>query len=366
MTAPMLQIMVLPPTVADALPQILLEQDGVWRETVGAPIAKTPTKLRQETEMYLTSIMAQVGGNPPVPVSPADFQFRNHFQKLTQNLLPPDVLKLLRNQPGSGAATLNIFMRQGTEWIPWELLHDGAEFLGLKFCVTRLPVVPQTLSVAAPRACSVRRVHTLLARHVLDDEAFDEWQTTFKSYSAAADWERRHPANGSGDYPNLNAFGEAREANVLHFTCHGGLDSAASEDYFWTLDHKSPNTYDYRLRKDDAAAANFTERPLVFGNACSSIKGEKTDLGTLGFGANFLIGGALNFIGTFAPITKTTAIRFAARFYTHLFGTAQKPGLSVGAALRATKAQFAAEDLKDPSYLFYCLYGPADSTYRPA
>lgn len=360
-----LQIMVLPPTVAEALPQILIEQDGVWRETVGAPIAKPPSKLRTETEAYLTNIMSQVGGNPPIPVRPNDFQFKNHFQKLTQNLLPPDVIKLLKSK-APGTATLNIFMRQGTEWIPWELLHDGGDFLGLKFFVTRLPVIPQTLNVSEPRACSVKRVHSLLARHVLDEDAFAEWQATFSPYAAAEGWEHRYPSNGGGSYPNLNAFGEARETHVLHFTCHGGLDSAASEDYFWTLDHKSPNTYDYRLRKDDAAAANFSERPLVFGNACSSIKGEKTDLGTLGFGANFLIGGALNFIGTFAPITKTTAIRFASRFYRNLFGTPTEPGLPVGAALRATKQQFAAEDAKDPSYLFYCLYGPSDSTYQPS
>jgi hypothetical protein len=101
----------------------------------------------------------------------------------------------------------------------------------------------------------------------------------------------------------------------------------------------------------------------VFGNACASAG---ADLAALqGFGASFMVGGALNFVGTFAPITKTMAVEFAKRFYANLFGDNVRPPLPIGEALRATKASFVAQSCTDPSYLFYCLYGPCDSTYVP-
>ncbi len=46
-------------------------------------------------------------------------------------------------------------------------------------------------------------------------------------------------------------------------------------------------------------------------------------------------------------------------------GSSGATGLPVGEALRKTKESFAVEHAKDPSYLFYCLYGPSDSTYTP-
>jgi hypothetical protein len=216
-----INIMVLPPAASADLPQILLEEDGVWRETVAAPLAKPPAKLRQETELYLSDIMDKVGGEPPVEVRASDFQFTNQFCKLSQNLLPEEVLKRLRagHGPGNPRPRLHVSMRQGTEWIPWEMLHDGTQFLGISFQVARLPVVPQKLDFHGPRTCCVHRVHSLLGRGVLDPGALAEWEATFTPYATGPDWERRFPADGN-DYPNLNVFGASKDTNVLHFTCH--------------------------------------------------------------------------------------------------------------------------------------------------
>jgi CHAT domain-containing protein len=138
-----------------------------------------------------------------------------------------------------------------------------------------------------------------------------------------------------------------------------------SGEYFWTLDHLNPSYFDYRVTPTIAQTVVLSSRPLVFGNACASVAAQTIDLASLqGFGSSFLVAGALNFIGTFAPITKSMAVAFAKRFYERLLGGAQSPGLPIAEALRATKQSFADENCTDPSYLFYCLYGPADSTYR--
>jgi CHAT domain len=145
-----------------------------------------------------------------------------------------------------------------------------------------------------------------------------------------------------------------------------GMKDSGQSGYFWTLDHQHRNFIEYRITTGVAQATEFSQRPLVFGNACLSAAAQSTDLtAPQGFGGSFMIGGALNFVGTLAPITKTMAVTFAKRFYVRLFGSAEQPALPIGEALRATKESFAAENYSDPSYLFYCLYGPCDSTYKP-
>jgi hypothetical protein len=79
--------------------------------------------------------------------------------------------------------------------------------------------------------------------------------------------------------------------------------------------------------------------------------------------------GALAFVGTFAPVVKSTALSFAARFYKHLLGTGGAEGAPIGKALWLTKREFHAEagdSISDPSWLFYCLYGSPDLTFKIA
>jgi CHAT domain-containing protein len=312
--------------------------------------------------------MEQIGDGIAPLTPPSGPGFRSKFGELFRDILPVEVRDALRDAAAAGGAApqLNVFFRGATEWIPWELMHDGKQYLGVRFAVSRMPIVAQATGVRPPRNRDVRKVYNILANHILQDNALTNWQTTFAIHAKNAGWEARFPSNGGGNYPTVSRLDEAVSADILHVTCHGGLrENPESGDYYWTLDHKSPQAIDYRITPDIARQFGLTERPLVFANACASAK-QPTDLAALqSFGPNFMIGGALNFVGTFAPITKTMAVEFARRFYARLFGSAAKPGLPIAEALRATKESFAVENCTDPSYLFYCLYGPADSTYQP-
>jgi CHAT domain-containing protein len=212
-------------------------------------------------------------------------------------------------------------------------------------------------------------VFSLLARDVLHDGVLATWEGTFQPYAKTATWEHRYPpaAGNAAGYPTLDQINEAKQADILHLTCHGGVRDANGGDLYWTLDHMNRRTFDYRITAEVAAVAQLGHRPLVFGNACASTATKPADLGALhGFGASFMVGGALNFVGTFAPITNDTAVAFAARFYQHLFGAGGGAGLPVAEALLATKQRFFNAGHADPSYLFYCLYGPPDTTYQPS
>ena len=361
------QIMVLPAPVNDGLPQILFDDGGIWRDAARSVIPDTESNIRKKVENFLTPIMEQIGDGIAPQTPPSGPGFRSRFGELFRDILPVEVRDALQRAAGSGvaAAQLNVFFRGATEWIPWELMHDGKQYLGVRFAISRLPIVAQATGVRPPRNRTVRKVYNILANHVLQDAALTNWQATFSSYAKTPTWEYRFPANGGGNYPTVSQLDEAIDTDVLHVTCHGGLRENPQSDYYWTLDHKSAQAIDYRITPDIAKQFGLTERPLVFANACASAR-QATDLGALqSFGPNFMIGGALNFVGTFAPITKTMAVEFARRFYSNLFGSPAKAGMPIAEALRSTKLSFAAENCTDPSYLFYCLYGPADSTYQP-
>jgi hypothetical protein len=64
-------------------------------------------------------------------------------------------------------------------------------------------------------------------------------------------------------------------------------------------------------------------------------------------------------VGTLAPISKSVSLRFAKQFYAHLLDE----GLSIGKALWRTKLDFKTAGELDPSWLFYCLYGPHETQF---
>jgi CHAT domain-containing protein len=364
------QLMVLP-TAPDGLPQVLFEDGGIWRETTPPlPGALTQSALRHSIEAHLAEIMGQVGGDPPVQVPASRVGFLSRFGECYRNLLPREVCEVLTaasrpGNPGAAPPLLKIYATSPFEWIPWELLHDGTTFLGLRFCVCRMPIVRQRTEVRGPSDRPVQSVFSLLARDILPQPVQQAWATTFQPYARAAQWEHRYPNGAAVGYPTLDQLVEAKNADVIHLTCHGGLRDGT--DIYWTLDHRNPQFYDYRITTSIAESTRWDHRPLVFGNACASNATPANDLGILhGFGASFMIAGALNFVGTFAPITRDTAVTFATRFYEQLFGTGGAAGLPVADALLATKQGFFQANHPDPSYLFYCLYGPPDTTYRPA
>jgi hypothetical protein len=261
--------------------------------------------------------------------------------------------------------------------VPWELLHDGEEFLGLRFQLTRLP----TLRAENPTRGEARRhvgaVHNLLGKDVLDAVAQQAWADSFP---AKPGLQVTHHPNGGGVFPNLDRVNDAAAgADLVCITCHGGLLDPGSNEYYWTLDDASPQTFDYRFTADTIRGLSFKRRPLVFGNACTSSLGFAPAPGAnpgggpavavaapsaVGFGGAFLTAGARNFVGTIAPVSQRLAIAVAREFYALLLGDGQ-PGKPVAAALWAAKKKLHdAVPRTDPCYLFYALYGPAETTWE--
>ncbi len=356
-----LEIMVLPP-IENGRPQFLLNDDGMWRDLTPTPDALDREAFRKSVETFLQSAMTSVSqGNAINAQAPG---FRRECKRFFTELLPSDLQKAVNNLADGGF--LRIYLHRSAEWVPWELLHDANDYLGLRLHVVRLPLMSRTEHIRGVQNKDVRHVYNLLGRDILPDALLPNWAQTFAAFAnGGGNWETRCPTGAAqatfASWDELSAAGTSA-ADIIHVTCHGGLRDDERSPYYWSLDLHGV-AWNYRIAIDDLRDFALSGKPLVFGNACASAGGGGAgSIGGLhGLGAAFMMSGALNFIGTFAPITQQTSVGFATTFYSNLLAAA--PPLTIAEALLQTKKSNA--NPTDPSYLFYCLYGPPDIQYKP-
>jgi len=91
--------------------------------------------------------------------------------------------------------------------------------------------------------------------------------------------------------------------------------------------------------------------PLVFVNACSSASATFSAVGLTTFGWTFLKAGAAAYIGTLAPVTTESALKFAKAFFDAYLGQR----LPILQAMYQARQVF--RDDPDPTWLLYSLYG---------
>jgi CHAT domain-containing protein len=284
--------------------------------------------------------------------------------------LVPDPIKRALQQADADAkdsgtvGRLLINALPNLEWMPWELLHDGDSYLGLKFQISRLPIVANG-GGAPEQEKSVSRAVSLLGTRILaaaNEPAYQSWAQTFDPFAPLGVTGQRWPPEGLDDgWPTLDDLVAQREADIIHITAHGGVDTDGRQ--FLLLDVED----DLTSSIDDSIARTLDfscPGPLVFGNACGSLAAGQPANGpivTRGLGVSFFDRGASAYIGSMAPLGTQTAITFAAAFYRQLL----TEGHCVGEALRRAKLECYEDGSQDPSYLFYCLYGVPSTRYVP-
>lgn len=186
-------------------------------------------------------------------------------------------------------------------WIPWELLYDGHGHLGRRFQLFRAPRARRSTEPDA-RSGGVHRVVHVVGGG-LDDHR-ERAHRHFRTVSGAIVKERSRLEE---------LIDHVRDADVLHFTCHG---------------HEAPT----RLQVADSerigecllvtsmASAEFVLKPgcLVFANACGSAAPSRFLGDLVDFGRAFSDEGAAVFIGTIGTVPTKPALDLAERFYSEL------------------------------------------------
>lgn len=281
-------------------------------------------------------------------------------QIMCRLFLPRSVQEFLRAWDGP----LTISTNDPT--IPWELLHTGRGFIGLRHAVGRRVLSerrppsqppgperdrPAFLFVADPRgdlpgaAAEARELAALLSQRGLACDLL---------------------AGDRASYLNVQAALGAARYDVIHYAGHAQF-SAGNRDSALELAGE-------RLLPASQIERALRGTPVVFLNACWSAQLSQEDRRqrpeanatlplasrsriTEGLASAFVFGGAQGFIGALWAVPDAGSRAFATFFYQRLVA-----GDAVGEALRAARQRLRDQRPDDAAWTAFVLYG--DPTYR--
>lgn len=230
--------------------------------------------------------------------------------------------------------------------LPWELVHDGDEFWGLRYALgTRL--ILDRPAAARPAAVSHARPRALV---VGADPAGDLPHLERELGAVCDALEGRAEivcvADRLATFERVLAhLGEGFD--VVHFAGHVVADA----------DGPALLLGDGRRLPARVIEANLAGRPLVYVNGCASAG---TAAATAGVAHAFLEGGALAVVGTVADVADEHAATLATAFYREALG-----GAPLGTALREARTQAREQAAESPAWVSVVLYGnPAAGVLR--
>ncbi len=237
--------------------------------------------------------------------------------------------------------------------IPWELIFDGKDFLGLKFSLGRL-----VRSKGDPTSLQYRDLMDSLKMLILANPTGDlksayleglniknqfshktkKVQVDFKSTSI----DKHYVKKNICDY------------DIVHFAGHCELDRSGGKDSGWVLS-------DGLFKVEDILkmGQSCSLPALVFSNACHSAQvnpvliDSEYQRANYGLASAFLFAGVRHYIGSIRKIEDSASLVFAREFYTKLIS-----GVSVGESARLSKLKLVKEHgLASLHWVNYLLYG---------
>jgi len=238
--------------------------------------------------------------------------------------------------------------------IPWELLHDGQTFLGLRAPIARRLMV--TRWVAGQESTVTSEPTFLIISNPLGDlpeadREADELMALLDARGIAYDLLRGPRATYIGVQQAL----VSGRYEVIHYTGHAFFDD------------EHPDRSGLHLAGDRNLPASQIEgilrgRPLVFLNACSSARqGDREANGwqvgytgpqAEGLASAFISGGAAGFLGAQWPIFDAGSRDFAITFYHALLD-----GAATGEALQTARSRVRDRRPTDATWASFIFYG---------
>lgn len=274
-----------------------------------------------------------------------EVEARSRGQLLYRTLIPPDLRAMLRTVQGP------LLVSTALVGLPWELLHDGEEFFGLRYALGKRLLLDRPMLAPVRSTTNARPRALVIGADPRGDLPFvrDEVEAICRALEPHADVDCV-----SGSLATFDAVVEhlASEVDVVHFCGHVVDDPEAGPSLLLAEGRALPAP---------VIEANLRGRPLVFLNGCASARGGEHAEGERGWEATvssvahgFLFGGALAAVGTLADVSDRHASALAAAFYREALAR-----VPVGEALRRARVAVRAEPLGagSPTWLSFALYG---------
>jgi hypothetical protein len=234
-------------------------------------------------------------------------------------------------------------------YMPWELMipdDAGDEFhrpLGVEFAIGRW--TPHT-SVAAPQRMPMADSYAVAPTYVGRPLplAADEAEMVVKDFNGAL----VDPAT----FAELNDKLHKRMAGLIHFACHGDIDSHGIQEIILKDD--------VPLATIEVEGADFARdirgaRPLIFLNACEVGRLGPALVGPGGFSSTFINLGAGGVVAALWSVKDTVAHEVAKTFYQAVQSTPQLPFAEILQAIRARA--YEGEGPGEDSFAAYVFYG---------
>ncbi len=231
-------------------------------------------------------------------------QLQGFGERIFGRIVPEKLQRSIRNWPSETW----IGISSSEDWIPWELLHDGAGFLGDRFSLYRIPrcsdggLVAQSRTTGKTSACSNRVVVHVIGGNL--DDCADKSNAPFLKLKDRATF---RPAT---KIVVAQLLPLVVDADIVHFTCHG-----RQKPFYLQIAGEADASVN--LTADALAVMRLKPGSLVFANACGSAAAELTLGEALSFGWAVYAKGAF-YIGTLGAIRVDVALRFADLFYEQL------------------------------------------------
>jgi class 3 adenylate cyclase/CHAT domain-containing protein/tetratricopeptide (TPR) repeat protein len=244
--------------------------------------------------------------------------------------------------------------------VPWELLHDGQQFLCRRFNMGRLVKTRQPFPSSRPRALAKPLKMLILA------DPKGDLKGAYAEGIRIRDYLDRNKglinvSLRSGDITPDSVKEKIRNFDVVHFAGHADYDPQSPEQSGWQLTHGTLKAQD--ITKMAGAAAMPL---LIFANACQSARTEEWVLNAdfendiFGLANAFLLAGTKHYLGTFWEISDELSSSFALEFYRCLIS-----GMTTGEAIRRSRLalikKYSEETIVWASYV---LYGDPTFNYR--
>ncbi|MDP3041558.1 MAG: tetratricopeptide repeat protein [Candidatus Omnitrophota bacterium] len=257
--------------------------------------------------------------------------------------------KLKDSQP----CALTLFLDEELMHIPWELIFDGGDFLGLKFSLGRL-----IRSQGDSTSLQYRDLKDSLKMLILANPSGDlksayleglniKNQFSHKTKKVQVDFKSTHIDK---HYVKKNIC----DYDIVHFAGHCEFDKSGSKDNGWVLSDGV-----FKVEDILKMGQGCSLPALVFSNSCHSAQvnpdliDSEYQRANYGMASAFLFAGVRHYIGSIRKIEDNASLVFALEFYTKLIS-----GVSVGESLRLSKLKLVKEyGLAGLHWVNYLLYG---------
>lgn len=250
----------------------------------------------------------------------------------------------------SQATHLRLTLPEDLLYLPWELLHNGEDFLCLRYSIGR--IVLRNRQVNEGR----RREHPLPYRMLILSDPRDDLPHAVKegvdlrnNLKNARDKLKLELQSGLTTHQDVMV--QLRAYAMLHYAGHA-LGPAPGQAAGWLLEDSPLTPEDFLPMLGSPLMPD-----LIFANACQSATAHPSGLPSMA--ATFLQVGGRHYLGTVSELPDQTSGTVAQHFYTALLA-----GETVGESLRSAREALAATpNLPSMAWAGYVLYGAPDEVY---